>query len=114
MRLRVAKVGEHAVTHRIDDAAAVVGLYPNGSTIRYRRRVVWTEGDDGEASASYDGAGDLVSVTDATTGTRTLVYDSDHLLTEQIGGRGERSVRNAVYRLRKRRWVYVRAEMRSR
>lgn len=43
--------------HEPTDAAFVIGNYAHGSQIRFGRDpedTVWTEGDDGDASASYD------------------------------------------------------------
>ena len=34
--------------------ALLMSLYGNGSTIRYKNRVLWLEGSDGEGAESYD------------------------------------------------------------
>ena len=34
--------------------ALLMSLYGNGSTIRYKNRIVWLEGSDGEGAESYD------------------------------------------------------------
>jgi hypothetical protein len=31
-----------------------MSLYGNGSTIRYKNRILWLEGSDGEGAESYD------------------------------------------------------------
>lgn len=48
--------GEYvASTKEIAGAALLMSLYGEGSTIRHaHRRVVWTEGVDGEGAESYD------------------------------------------------------------
>ena len=35
-------------------AALLMSLYGNGSTIRYKNRILWLEGADGEGAESYD------------------------------------------------------------
>ena len=34
--------------------ALLMSLYGDGSTIRYRNRILWLEGSDGEGAESYD------------------------------------------------------------
>lgn len=34
--------------------ALLMSLYGNGSTIRYKNRILWLEGSDGEGAESYD------------------------------------------------------------
>ena len=34
--------------------ALLMSLYGNGSSLRYKNRVVWLEGSDGEGAESYD------------------------------------------------------------
>jgi len=34
--------------------ALLMSLYGNGSTIRYKNRILWLEGADGEGAESYD------------------------------------------------------------
>lgn len=41
-------------TFHIEDAAALVGLYGTGATIKCCQRTVWTQGIDGDASDSFD------------------------------------------------------------
>jgi hypothetical protein len=36
-------------------AGLLMSLYGDGSTIRYNRAILWTEGVDGEGAQSYDG-----------------------------------------------------------
>jgi hypothetical protein len=35
-------------------AALLMSLYGNGSSIRYKNRILWLEGADGEGAESYD------------------------------------------------------------
>ena len=43
--------------HDATDAAAVIANYSKGAQVRFGRKdVVWTEGDDGFAGDSFDGA----------------------------------------------------------
>lgn len=35
-------------------AALLMSLYGDGSTIRYKNRILWLEGADGEGAESYD------------------------------------------------------------
>jgi len=37
--------------------ALLMSLYGNGSTIRYKNRILWLEGSDGEGAESYDTVG---------------------------------------------------------
>lgn len=41
------------------DAATIVGLYSEGS-VKHHRRIIYQEGIDGEASASYDEAAETM------------------------------------------------------
>lgn len=46
-------------------AAAVVSLHGSGSTVRYNRRVVWTETEENSAGESYDAAAvEMMRLTD--------------------------------------------------
>jgi len=36
-------------------AGLLMSLYGDGSTIRYKNAILWTEGIDGEGAQSYDG-----------------------------------------------------------
>jgi hypothetical protein len=36
-------------------AGLLMSLYGDGSTIRYKNAILWTEGVDGEGAQSYDG-----------------------------------------------------------
>lgn len=48
--------GEYvASTKHTEGASLLMSLYGNGATIRFdHRKIVWTEGVDGNASQSYD------------------------------------------------------------
>lgn len=52
-----------AACHEIEAAACLVSFYGAGATIRTghtKRHIVWTEGGDGEAGASYDVVADHI------------------------------------------------------
>lgn len=41
--------------------ALLMSLYGNGSTIRYKTRILWLEGSDGEGAESYDTVGIIIN-----------------------------------------------------
>ena len=41
--------------------ALLMSLYGDGSTIRYKNRILWLEGSDGEGAESYDKTSMVVS-----------------------------------------------------
>ena len=43
-----------ADVHDYAAGALLMSLYGNGSTIRYKNRILWLEGADGEGAESYD------------------------------------------------------------
>lgn len=44
-----------------EDAAALVSIQDDGATVRYgHTRVLWTQGVDGNAGESYDGAAEIM------------------------------------------------------
>jgi hypothetical protein len=45
---KMAEVWDYAA------GALLMSLYGNGSTIRYKNRILWLEGSDGEGAESYD------------------------------------------------------------
>ena len=45
------------------DAAAIVACYGDGATIRYRGRIVYRDGRDGNAADSYDATAEHALVT---------------------------------------------------
>ena len=45
---KIAEVWDYAA------GALLMSLYGNGSSIRYKNRVLWEEGIDGEGAESYD------------------------------------------------------------
>jgi hypothetical protein len=45
---RIAEVSDYSA------GALLMSLYGNGSTIRYKNRILWLEGSDGEGAESYD------------------------------------------------------------
>ena len=50
-----------AATKEPEAAAAIVGFYGDGSTIRWgHSKIVWTEGTDGTACESYDQVAETV------------------------------------------------------
>ena len=52
---KVAEVWDYAA------GALLMSLYGNGSTIRYKNRILWLEGSDGEGAESYDTTSMVVS-----------------------------------------------------
>jgi len=54
--------GEYvASTKHTEGASLLMDLYGEGSTIRYdHRKIVWTEGLDGNAAQSYDSTAELI------------------------------------------------------
>jgi len=51
----IAQVWDYAA------GALLMSLYGEGSTIRYKDRILWLEGSDGEGAESYDTTSILVS-----------------------------------------------------
>lgn len=56
MKLKVHEPNGDVIAEVYDYAAGalLMSLYGNGSTIRYRNRILWLEGADGEGAESYD------------------------------------------------------------
>ena len=56
MKLKVHEPNGDVIAEVYDYAAGalLMSLYGDGSTIRYRNRILWLEGADGEGAKSYD------------------------------------------------------------
>lgn len=56
MKLKVHHPDGDAIAEVYDYAAGalLMSLYGSGSTIRYKNRILWLEGADGEGAESYD------------------------------------------------------------
>jgi hypothetical protein len=60
-----------ASTKNTEGASLLAGYYGNGTTIRFdHRKVVWTEGTDGNAADSYDKMNEVIM--GRVTGTLSL------------------------------------------
>jgi len=71
--------GEYvASTKHTEGASLLMDLYGEGATIRYdHRKIVWTEGVDGNAAQSYDSTAELI---------RTRLYGGTLIKTGESNG----------------------------